>query len=384
MSPSDYTGKNLKPWPVLLDHYKIFMKINDFIYEFNGDSWNTKNFICRARLFIHQNNKFMLLTDLGDKSVSTSITNCIETIRANLLRDGHICEETRLIEHYQDRISSYGEFDLVQISDEKTTWKKISISSLTERLGCSENELLDHTLKNQRLFKKIEQIRSRINPFIDAPLRDPVEVINRRNEINSKKIKKEIIQKLLENRASETELHKLLLNDLSVLGEHYAQPRDEYIVFSEFKLLNGFIDFVIFSGRSRMDVTFIEIKGAEFDILNSTGYENFSAKTNEALQQIRSRLGDFHREYPSIRKYCHEIRNDVEKKNKNIFNCFLGPKKGLGVDPNKDINIRTVVIAGRGVNDIEESKKRHDVEWSSQPPIRLESWDSFLNKLDRE
>ena len=21
MSPSDYTGKNLKPWPVLLDHY---------------------------------------------------------------------------------------------------------------------------------------------------------------------------------------------------------------------------------------------------------------------------------------------------------------------------------------------------------------------------
>ena len=360
------------------------MKINDFIYEFNGSNWNTKNFICRARLFINQDNKFMLLTDLGDKSVSTSITNCIESIRKNLLRDGHICENTQLIEHYQDRISSYGEFDLVHFSDDKTAWEKISISSLTQKLGCAESELLDHTLKNQRHFKKIEQIRSKINPFIDSPLRDPVDVINRRNEINNNKIKKSAIQELLDKRSSETELHKLLLTDLSILGEHYAYPRDEYIVFSEFKLMNGFIDFVIFSGRSRMDITLIEIKGSEFDILNSTGYENFSSKTNEALQQIRKRLGDFHREYPLIRKYCHEVRERVEKENKNVFNCFIGPKKGLQVDPHKDINIRTVVIAGRGVNDIEESKKRHDVEWSSQPPIKLESWDSFLNKLDRE
>ena len=32
MSPSDYTGKNLKPWPVLLDHY-----MNEFYTRLEKD-----------------------------------------------------------------------------------------------------------------------------------------------------------------------------------------------------------------------------------------------------------------------------------------------------------------------------------------------------------
>jgi len=66
---------------------------------------------------------------------------------------------------------------------------------------------------------------------------------------------------------------------------------------------------------------------------------------------------------------------------KHKFETFCGPKGKLLVDPNKDVNIRTVVIAGRSKNDLEESIERHNLERNSSLPLRLESWDSLLNKL---
>jgi hypothetical protein len=359
------------------------MKINDFVYQFKPNNNYRSDFICRARLFIHGEKKYMLLTDLGEKSTSSSVTNEIEHIHANLLQDGHICEKTQLIEHYQDKLSSYGSFDFVFFENGAPTWKGVTIKNLCVFLGCEEIELLDNSLKNDRIFKKVERLRRKINPHIDAAYADSPEVINRRNEIDENKIKKTDLESLIASGAGESEIHSLLVRDLSIFGEFFAHPADEYIVFSEFKLLDGYIDFVVFSGRSRMDVTFIEIKGADFDIVNSTGYENFSAKTNEAVQQIRTRLGDVYRRYYDLRKYFHGARENAESKGCNKFNCFLGPKGELLVDPDKDVNIRTIIIAGRGDNSIEESRKRHDLEHSSQPPIRLESWDSFLNKIDR-
>ena len=170
---------------------------------------------------------------------------------------------------------------------------------------------------------------------------------------------------------------------MSVFGDFYSQPNEEYIVFSEFPILDGSVDFIVFSGRSRMDVTIIEIKGADFNIINSTGYKNFAAKTNEAVDQVRHRLGSIYRNYNSVRENFLNIKRRVES-GENLYNSLIGPRGDLLVDDNKDINIYAVVIAGRGENDHEESKKRHDLEYSTKPPIRLESWDSFLNKMQRD
>jgi len=67
----------------------------------------------------------------------------------------------------------------------------------------------------------------------------------------------------------------------------------------------------------------------------------------------------------------------------NLYNAFLGPSHSLQVDPNKDINIRSIVVGGRTVNDLEESYKRHDYESTTTPPIRIESWDTRLRRLKR-
>ncbi|MDG2850078.1 DUF4263 domain-containing protein [Vibrio parahaemolyticus] len=169
---------------------------------------------------------------------------------------------------------------------------------------------------------------------------------------------------------------------MSVFGDFYSQPNEEYIVFSEFPILDGSVDFVVFSGRSRMDVTLIEVKGADFNIINSTGYKSFSAKTNEAIDQVRNRLGLIYRDYNDFRKIFLDIKNKVES-GEQIHNSLVGPKGKLQVDDNKDINIHTVVIAGRGKADYDESRKRQDLEYNTKPPIRLESWDSFINKMPR-
>ena len=131
-----------------------------------------------------------------------------------------------------------------------------------------------------------------------------------------------------------------------------------------------------------MDVTLIEVKGANFNIINSTGYKKFSSKTEEAIDQVRNRLGLIYRDYDYFRETFLAIKNRVESGEK-IYNSLIGPKGDLDVSDDKDINIHTVVIAGRGKNDLEESKKRQDLEYNTKPPIHIESWDSFLNKVQR-
>ncbi|TOA12213.1 hypothetical protein CGK32_24485, partial [Vibrio parahaemolyticus] len=88
------------------------------------------------------------------------------------------------------------------------------------------------------------------------------------------------------------------------------------------------------------------------------------------------------RDYNDFRKIFLDIKNKVES-GEQIHNSLVGPKGKLQVDDNKDINIHTVVIAGRGKADYDESRKRQDLEYNTKPPIRLESWDSFINKMPR-
>ena len=75
---------------------------------------------------------------------------------------------------------------------------------------------------------------------------------------------------LIDNCAGERDLQRLIGSDLSLRGEMYAQPDEEYLAFAEFPIDDGRVDFALFSGRSRMDITLIEIKGAQFYLTTGT------------------------------------------------------------------------------------------------------------------
>ncbi len=132
----------------------------------------------------------------------------------------------------------------------------------------------------------------------------------------------------------ENVIHGVVKEDLSLLSEVYAYPQTEYICFSEFPIGNGFADFVIFTGRSRMEVIIIEIKGADFKFSNSNSYKNMSSKINEAAQQIRRKLNFINANYNEFRFFVHGIREQVES-GKSMYNSLLGPNGYLHVDPKK-------------------------------------------------
>jgi len=207
--------------------------------------------------------------------------------------------------------------------------------------------------------------------------------IRRRIEILDGMISKSEIEKLVHSKASEQDIQKLLKKDLSIFGEAYAKPDDEYICFSEFPVANGAVDFAVFTGRSRMDVVLIEVKGADFSLVNNNHYKEFNHKINEAAGQIRTRLGHVYRSLQVFRDQVHSIRDRAEA-GERVHNAFLGPPQRLEVSSDKDINIRTVVIGGRTVNDSDESRRRQDFESRITPPIRIESWDTWLRRLQRQ
>lgn len=249
------------------------------------------------------------------------------------------------------------------------------------------NEFHIDSLSLQPIHLKLEKIRHRVSPFIDEPISESSAVLIRREEIQKNQISKSHLQQIINNGANETEIHQIINADLSILGDYFSNPKEEYICFSEFPLegehKDGSIDFVVFSGRSRMDVTLIEIKGADFNLITQNSYQNFSAKANEGVQQLRSRTSCIYRKEEHFRKLFHNIRKKVEK-GKPMYRSFIGATGKLLVDPNKDINIHRVYIGGRSINDIEESRLRHEYEHGQSPSIKIESWDSFLNKLDRD
>ena len=111
---------------------------------------------------------------------------------------------------------------------------------------------------NKEVQKKITEITEPRKP---SPLYlENDDFKERKLNIRKKmKSKKELID-LIEKGAIEQELLNFLKQDLSFFGEMYADPEDEYIVFSEFLVekgsenKDGKIDFVVFTGRSRMQI----------------------------------------------------------------------------------------------------------------------------------
>ncbi len=253
---------------------------------------------------------------------------------------------------------------------------------VASEIECEESEIYRHTADDPRLVRQIEKLRMQVDPHLDRPYQEAREVINRRADILRGRIPLQKLRGLIENGAAEKDLQRLVQSDLSLLGEMYAQPDEEYLAFAEFPLDNGRVDFALFSGRSRMDITLIEIKGAEFYLTTMDSYSNLNAKFNEGRQQITRRLGYVFRNYPAFRSHTHRIREHAEH-GEHIYHAFGGPKGKLLVDPDKDVNVHYVVIGGRTRDDHLESKLRHEFEISFNPHIRLESWDTWIRKLRR-
>lgn len=361
------------------------MKLSDFIFRFPSRGLIITESICRVRIFVSTELvTYAVLTDLGDKNPGPSVTNSVEHIREKLLEDGLITNKTHIIEHYEKSPLGNNSFDFVYFDNNNNpSWKSTSFDKISALISCNSDEFSIESLETPTIYNKIEVIRHTIDPHIGEPLHESSEVINRRADIAQNRLPHGVLTAAIENGASESKLQALIKSDLSIIGDFYSQPSEEYICFSEFPLSDGFVDFVVFSGRSRMDVTLIEIKGADYNLINGNSYEDFSAKTNQAAQQIRKRLGYIHRNYEKFREFVHNVRHTVEQ-GRIKYNSLIGPRGKLGVDPKKDINLHTIVIGGRSKDDIHESRLRHEYERGTSPSTRIESWDSWIKKSKRK
>ena len=322
-----------------------------------------------------------MLTDLGDKNNGQSVTNAVEMIVESLTSQGYVIPPATFIEHYERNDWRSDTFDKVMLAP-RTTWEKVSRNCVLEMVGGDDDELADRSASNPRIVSQADMLLFRQDPFVGSRFPESKEVTRRRLEIIDGMISKASIGALVKAGAGEQELQLALKADLSIFGEAYAKPDDEYICFSEYPLAEGFVDFVVFTGRSRMDVILIEVKGADFNLLTTNHYKSFSHKITQAAGQISGRVGSIFRDYEKFRSMAHAIRCRAEAGDKT-YNAFLGPRSTLGVDPNKDVNVRCVVIGGRTQNDLEESEKRQDYESNSVPPVRIESWDTWLRRLQR-
>ena len=360
------------------------MKITDIVHNYPAGMASVTRGMCRVRAFLGPAGTVVLMTDLGEKCHGPSVTNAVEYIIQSLVEQGHVIQPAIFVEHYEHELPEADTFDIVTISSEgRPHWDSTPRSKILELVGDSQQELDERSSENMRIAEQVDRIRFARNPFIDAPFPESNEIVLRRLQIADGMISKKDIQAIIHRGASEQEIQRLLKTDLSIFGEAYAKPDDEYICFSEFPVADGAVDFVVLTGRSRMDVVFVEVKGANFNLLNNDHYKEFNHKVNQAAGQIRERVAHVFRNLPTFRSHVHAIRARAEA-GESVYNAFLGPQKRLEVSGEKDINIRTVVIGGRTVNDREESEKRQNYELGRVPPIRIESWDTWLRRLQRQ
>ena len=356
------------------------MKQIDIVHSFHDHRTQVSRGICRVRSFATPSGKVVLLTDLGDKNDGQSVTNAVEIVIDSLIEQGLVVPPVTFVEHYERDDFSADTFDVVTTSP--TDWKRLSRDQALRLIGGDQSELDDRSDTNPRTVEQADRLRFRRNPFVDSVNPESHVVVKRQLQIIDSMVSRASVKALVETGGSERELQRLLKTDLSIFGEAYAKPDDEYICFSEFPIADGAVDFVVLTGRSRMDVILIEVKGADFNLVNSNHYGAFNHKVTEAATQIQRRLGTIFRDLEPFRQHAHQVRHRAEE-GESLHNSFLGPHHRLQVDPEKDINIRSVVIGGRTLNDLEESAKRQDYEARSTPPVRIESWDTWLRRLQR-
>lgn len=355
------------------------MKVSDFIYKFGSYTMRGEG-LCRVRFFINKQNKFTcILTDVETMSSAPSLNNMCDIVIRLLYEDGYMLE-CKYIILYDEHCGSMEVIDKYGNSVKKYLLKE-DVIALTD---CEEDEFEQKSMDILSIRKQIEKKRYGIDSFKNIQSSKSLSYLKREFEIRENSISKEQLKEFINSGAKERELSELIKKDLSLISEiHSYLPHDEYIVFSELPIGDDIVDFAIFSGRSTMKVTFIEIKGADFNLKKRGHYDSFNAKIEEAHSQIRKHRQYISNNYELFRREMHRIRLKAELGEK-VYNAFLSPKRELLVDPNKNIRIRYIIIAGRTPeDDIEESNLRYQFGESDRD-VTLFSWDSWMRRLKRE
>jgi len=357
------------------------MKTLDIVHDLSSGGSADGRGLCRVRCFANGDSVVVLLTDLGELNDGQSVTNAIERFVESLVAYGYVVPPATFIEHYERPDPRLDTFDRVIFSPH-ATWQPLSMQAVLDLIGAPSHELTERSHDNRRVVDLAGRLRYRRNRFADSRYPESNEVVRRRLEIAERRVSRAAVEALVQQGAGERALLQLLWTDLSLLGEAYAKPDDEYIGFAEYPLAGGAVDFVVFTGRSRMDIILVEVKGADFNLVNANHYGAFHHRVTEAATQIQARLGAIFRDLSRFRDEAHAMRIAAEQGDPR-HHAFLGPYSCLQVDPDKDVNIRSVVIGGRTAQDLEESRKRQDYEARFVPPVRIESWDTWLRRLQR-
>ncbi len=361
------------------------MKVSDFIYRYPTNGWLTKHGICRVRVFVNFADRtcYAVLTTL-DENHGTSVTNMIEDIADMLIEAQKIPAEATLIEHETSgNWQSVDRFDLISLdADGRPSWQAMSKAKTLLLLDCGEAEFDDYH-KDARVMAEIHDATDGIPPIEKYILSEEPWVTERRLEIELKGHSREAVHKFIGTNPSEAKLAAFIKEDMSLIAENYAVSEDEYICFAELPVGDGRVDFAVFSGRSRMNVFLIEIKGANKPLLKKNHYGSFRAAVQEGCDQLVRRAEWCGTHYEDFRRYVHRLREEVIAGNRP-YHAFLGPRYRLEVDPHKDVNIIYVLIAGRTTDDRADSHKRHLTEKASGLDLRIETWNSWANKLTRK
>lgn len=359
------------------------MKITDFIFKYETARWSIARVgICRVRIFSNsQNQIYVVLTEL-DENPGSSVTNTLEEILRQLLATQKIPSAAGVIDHSPSSLGLREDFSLVSTSEKgNICWQALSLSAVRKLTECAEDEFCDYK-SDARVLKEISCTLNGGESVKEIVCRELPEVSERRLEILQTRRSKEELFALLESAPSERELAAFLRSDMSLLGEVYAVVGEEYICFSEFPIAGKRVDFAVFSGRSRMRVHLIEIKGAKDGLRYKDYYKGFRKTVQDCRQQLIYEKNLIDANYEACRKYVYSVL-DAVKSGQRPYGAFTGPKFRLQVDPEKDVHFIYVSIAGRTVESVSDSRLRHMHDQSFGFSIQTETWDSWCEKLTR-
>ena len=234
------------------------MNTNDFIMDYSNG--NHPIGLYRVRLFnSKKHNLSLIITDIGDMNTGPSVTNSIGQIISKLKAEKKIDSSTIIFEHYEPTFIYDHSFDIVTFDDAmQPVWESISAEKVCDMCEIDKLELMSLVEDDKSLMKEVLTKTK----LILLKKRNSNRIENH-DECKYKLYKKDI-RNLINIDASEKEFQNLLNSDLSLIAEVLADPKNEYICFSEFPIGRRRADFVLFTGRSKMNVFIIEIKGANF------------------------------------------------------------------------------------------------------------------------
>lgn len=336
------------------------------------------------RQFLTSNQKHItLITDISWSQPFTSLTNSIESIIAELKHQGHLITNSTIIEHLGKEFKSHHIFHEVQFDEElERDWTPMDITQICNLLEVNEEYFDEKGEREHIQFQQIERLHHQLFPLSTYIRTEKPAVVERRLKIEESKISKQEFLSFLDTNSKEKDLHQFLNGDLSLVAELGRVRSERWIVYSEFQLGTGRVDFAVFHGSSCMEVTLIEIKGANYNFQNQSGRKSLNFRTNEAFNQMIERIRLIHKAYSYHRLNIHQIREKTESDNYPGLH-LRGPQQPLMVDPNKDIELRGIIVGGRRNDDLMENQLRKSYEENQNIPVRMESWDSWINKLDR-